>query len=213
MVAIGLEFVCETYGIEFKELAIKIETSPQNINAWLKEKRKIPPQRLEQLIQVFPKIPNELFGKELRSSEKLLIQEIFYEETDEHEVVEYEETDDEGNTYTVSHVIRNHEGIISHLRNQRERRELLEEYECLIFDEGSEFHLNEKLLQRFVGILQGSRDLKQFQLLKLMFYYLQPYDKGFAFGSDPDLIATKEQKEMYREFGQLLKKYDFIDEF
>lgn len=75
--AIGLQFVCETYGVEFKELAIKMETSPQNINAWLREKRNIPPKRLEQLTLIFPKIPRELFGKTLQKSEQLLIQEIF----------------------------------------------------------------------------------------------------------------------------------------
>ncbi|QUL57341.1 helix-turn-helix transcriptional regulator [Paenibacillus tritici] len=211
--AIGLQFICETYGMEYKELAQRINTSPQNINAWLREKRNIPPKRLDQLIRIFPNISSELFGKELRSSEKLLIQEIFYEETDEHEVVEYDDSDNEGNKFTASHVLRLHEGIISHLRTQRERQELLEEYESLIFDEGGEFHLNEKLLQRFLDILQDSRDSKQFQLLKLMFYYLQPYDKGFGFGSDPDLKPKEEQKEMYREFGSILKKYDFIDEF
>lgn len=50
---IGLQFICETYGIEYKKLAEKLDTSPQNINSWLRGKRKIPFKRLEQLKSVF----------------------------------------------------------------------------------------------------------------------------------------------------------------
>ncbi|MNC45876.1 hypothetical protein D3C75_948660 [compost metagenome] len=83
----------------------------------------------------------------------------------------------------------------------------------MIFDEGDDFRINGKLLNRFIDILHSSKDTKEFQLLLMMFYFLQPYDKDFGFGSDPDLKPSEMQNEMYKDFGELLKKYDFISEF
>ncbi|WP_435921289.1 hypothetical protein [Paenibacillus sp. DYY-L-2] len=209
--AIGLQFICETFGIEYKELALKMETSPQNINAWLREKRKIPPMRLDQLTKIFPKIPKGFFGRELFPSEKTLVQEIFFELTDEYEVVEYEDEDDEGNKYIRSEVVRQHDGIINYLREKHDKQLLIERYQSLIFDEGGDFNVNEKLLQMFANLLQHGSEDKQYQLLKMLFYYLQPYDSDFGFGSDPYLEPSKKQEDMYGDFEQFLRKYNFFN--
>lgn len=210
--AIGLQFICETYGIEYKKLAEKLDTTPQNINAWLREKRKIPSKRLEQLTNFFPNIPSELFNKELSSSEKILIQETYFTETDQVEEIEYEDIDDEGNIYFRSKAVSHHEGIINHLRNEYERQVLLEQFEELISDDSGNFHINEKLMSRFAAILSGERDSREYQLLKMMFYFLQQCDEDFGFGSDPDLMPSAKYKEMYKEIGEVLKKHSLINQ-
>lgn len=195
--------------MEFKELAIRMKTTPQNLNAWLRRKRSIPPKRMDQLLEIFPNIPADLFGKELLDSEKLLIQEIYYTETDEWEVEEYEDIDDQGNVFSNQFVSRLNEDIINVLRDQRERQKLLEEYEEIIFDEKGSYHLNEKLLRKFKNILKGDRESKQFRLMKLMFYFSQPYEADFGFGSDPDFLPSEQELRLYDEFKVLLSKYDF----
>ncbi|PZT54354.1 hypothetical protein [Paenibacillus silvae] len=206
---IGLDYICKIYNMEFKELAIRMKTTPQNLNAWLRRKRSIPPKRIDQLVDIFPKIPPELFGKELLTSEKLLIQEIYYTETDEWEVEEYEESDDQGNVFTNQFISRSNEDIINVLRDQRERQKLLEEYEEIIFDEEGTYRLNEKLLRKFKNILKGDRESKQFSLMMLMFYFTQPYESDFGFGSDPDFSPSEKELRLYEEFRVLLSKYDF----
>ncbi|WP_339168999.1 hypothetical protein NSQ55_21345 [Paenibacillus sp. FSL H7-0943] len=205
--AIGLQFVCETYGVEFKELAIKMETSPQNINAWLREKRNIPPKRLDQLTLIFPKIPRELFGKTLQKSEQLLIQEIFFTETDEVEVVEIPDTDDNGYEYTRTHVVSQHEGIIGHIRDEYERQLLLERYERVIDDNGGGFFSENNLIERFINLLENGEN-QQIELVKMLFHYFQINNDEWGFGSDPHFNASK--KEMYEEFGGFLRKYKII---
>lgn len=207
--AIGLQFVCETYGIEFKELAIKMETSPQNINAWLREKRNIPPKRLDQLSHIFPNIPQELFGKSLQKSEQLLIQEIFFTETDEVEVVEIPDTDEDGYEYTRTHVVSQHEGIIGHIRGEYERQLLIERYERVIDDNGGGFYSENNLIERFINLLENG-EKQQVELVKMLFHYFQINNDEWGFGSDPFFYTPKKETEMYDEFGKFLKKYKII---
>ncbi|MBT2289583.1 hypothetical protein J7E73_10650 [Paenibacillus albidus] len=208
----GLKFILQTYNMSNSDLANKLEINRANISMWIKN-NDIPPVRVTELKKVFPNIPSELFSKDLKASEKILVQEIYFTETDEVEVVEYPAWDDEGYEYTKTQVVSQHEGVIGHLRGEYDRQILLESYESLIFDEGGDFQLNEKLLKRFLNILQDSRDSEQFLLLKMMFYFLQPYNKDFGFGSDPDLSPTVKNAKMYKEFGELLEKYGFINQF
>lgn len=70
---IGLEFICKSQHIEFKEVAERIGISPQSITDWIKGRRKIPLKRANQLSEIFNISPN-LFGKELSEEEKMEIQ-------------------------------------------------------------------------------------------------------------------------------------------
>lgn len=108
--------------------------------------------------------------------------------------------------------MRLHEGIITHLRNEYQRQVLLGKIEKLLTNEdGENYHYNEKLISRFVAILSGDRKSKEYQILKLMFYFLQQYDENFGFGSDPDLIPSTKHSEMYREIEEVLQKYSLIN--
>lgn len=61
---IGLEYIAKEFHLEYKEIAGEIGVSKQTIQDWLKGRRKIPKQRLEQLSNIF-NLPEVYFQKEL----------------------------------------------------------------------------------------------------------------------------------------------------
>jgi transcriptional regulator with XRE-family HTH domain len=65
---IGLEYIAKIYNTEYKEIAEKIGVSQPTIQDWLKGRRKIPKDRLLQLINHF-KIDEQLFQKELTNED------------------------------------------------------------------------------------------------------------------------------------------------
>ena len=69
---IGLEFICKLNNIEFKKIAEKLGIRPQTINSWLRNIRKIPEKRLEQLEVIFPHIEKKYFQKELIINKKVI---------------------------------------------------------------------------------------------------------------------------------------------
>ncbi|MGX2959026.1 helix-turn-helix domain-containing protein [Peribacillus sp. JNUCC 23] len=66
---IGLEYIAKEFHFEYKEIAEKIGISPQTLQDWLKERRKIPQKRLEQLSSMF-KLPESYFQKKLNFTEE-----------------------------------------------------------------------------------------------------------------------------------------------
>ncbi|MNW02707.1 hypothetical protein D3C71_1985340 [compost metagenome] len=46
---IGLQFIADTFHMEYKTVAEAIGVSKQTLQDWIKERRKIPEPRLEQL--------------------------------------------------------------------------------------------------------------------------------------------------------------------
>lgn len=46
---IGLEFLINIYGFKNKDIAEKLEISPVTVHDWIKGKRKIPQQRINEL--------------------------------------------------------------------------------------------------------------------------------------------------------------------
>lgn len=80
---IGLELIVKLKKMEFKEVANYLDVSPQSVSDWIKEKRKVPERRAEQLSELF-NVKKELIGKILTEEEKL---KLHYELTDFSEVV------------------------------------------------------------------------------------------------------------------------------
>lgn len=72
---IGFEYILSLYGVSQIELAKEFHITKQNINKWIKIKRKIPNKYLPILSERF-KIPEEYFQKELDTIDKLKIQTI-----------------------------------------------------------------------------------------------------------------------------------------
>lgn len=66
---IGLEYIVKEFQIEYKEVAESLGISPQTLQDWLKQRRKIPAKRLEQLSNMFG-LPIAFFQKELDLMEK-----------------------------------------------------------------------------------------------------------------------------------------------
>lgn len=84
---IGLQFIADTFHMEFKTVAESIGVYKQTFQDWIKERRKIPQPRLEQLSKLFGIKDQTLFQKELLPSEKSEILMIYLTKTDEHEEI------------------------------------------------------------------------------------------------------------------------------
>ena len=72
---IGLEYILKLYNITQQELAEKLGIKRQNIDAWIRGKRKIPQKHLFKLSEIF-KLPEGYFQSELSEKDKLTIQQL-----------------------------------------------------------------------------------------------------------------------------------------
>lgn len=72
---IGLEYILKLYNITQQELAEKLGIKRQNIDAWIRGKRKIPQKHLLKLSEIF-KLPEGYFQSELNEKDKLSIQQL-----------------------------------------------------------------------------------------------------------------------------------------
>ncbi len=70
----GLEYACELYNMQQKELAEKLGVSKQIISGWIRDIRPIPKKYYEKLSEVFGGLDLKYFDKELTASDKLEIQ-------------------------------------------------------------------------------------------------------------------------------------------
>lgn len=94
---IGLEYIAKEFKKEYKDIAKEIEISPQTIQDWLKERRKIPVKRLKQLAEYFS-LPEEYFQKELTGIEKNNVKIEYLKLISEEEYV-FDEDGKETNMY------------------------------------------------------------------------------------------------------------------
>lgn len=84
---IGLEYIVREFRKEYKEVANDLGVSKQTIQDWLKERRKIPAKRLNQLSIMF-KLPEEYFQqKELTSIEKNNVRIKYLEMISKEEII------------------------------------------------------------------------------------------------------------------------------
>lgn len=92
---IGLEYILKLYNITQQELAEKLGIKRQNIDAWIRGKRKIPQKHLLKLSEIF-KLPEGYFQSELSEKDKLTIQQLKIR--NELREYEYEDTFIDNNT-------------------------------------------------------------------------------------------------------------------
>lgn len=78
---IGLEYILDLYSMTGTELADDLKIKKQNISRWFKGVRKIPVKYLDILEDKF-KIPKEYITKNVRESDKLIIQKYKIENED-----------------------------------------------------------------------------------------------------------------------------------
>lgn len=83
-----IEYILKLYEMTQQELADKLGIKQQNIDAWIKGKRKIPQKHLPILADIF-NIPSEYFMKELEPRDKEKIQMMKLYQTDNEEKLGY----------------------------------------------------------------------------------------------------------------------------
>ncbi|WP_415272571.1 helix-turn-helix domain-containing protein [Clostridium perfringens] len=77
---IGLEFICANKGMQYKELAEKIDVSRQSITNWVTGRNKIPTNHCMNMSKMFGNIPSEWFNKELSESDKVILLDLLDED-------------------------------------------------------------------------------------------------------------------------------------
>ncbi|KRF27651.1 ATP-binding protein [Paenibacillus sp. Soil787] len=202
----GLKCVLQTYNMTNSELAKQLQINRANISMWIKQ-QDIPLNKLEELKQIFPIIPVELFNKELNSKEELRVQELYITQTDEFEEVEVPIFNEEtGEEVWVTKRIYQNEGLIYHLREEQKKIEILEDLQELLQD-GPDQYKNEKFIKKLLKILKEENP-KQLGVVKMMFYFLNSDNE---WGFDPFFNSSKGTQEMYNEVGEILRKYKIIE--
>ncbi|MEC0248167.1 hypothetical protein P4H65_20430 [Paenibacillus chitinolyticus] len=201
----GLKYILETYKMSNVDLANKLEINRANISMWLKNKE-IPAARIQDLKKIFPQIPEPLFNKELKKSEQLSIQQIYFTVTDQFESVRSQHIDSEtGKEIWFTETVSENEGFIRFLEHEHEKVSLLEKYETLIEDNDmGNSRIN--LLEDLASVIERNEP-RSLELLDMVLYYLQDKHK-----SDFDSVFWNvgEPNETYKEFHAFLEKHKFI---
>lgn len=78
---IGLEVAANEAKVQYKDIAQALGITKQAINAWLKNERKIPPERIKQLTEIieFQGIPPGYFSKTVNKVDITIIERIIHE--------------------------------------------------------------------------------------------------------------------------------------
>lgn len=72
---IGIQYLCEIFGISYADLARRLGISRQTIAAWTSGRRKVSEKHYEKLKKIF-KVNESWFNKQLTELDKLQIQKI-----------------------------------------------------------------------------------------------------------------------------------------
>ncbi|WP_025694736.1 helix-turn-helix domain-containing protein [Paenibacillus durus] len=196
---IGLQFIADTFHMEYKSVAEAIGVSKQTFQDWIKERRKIPEPRLEQLSELFGIEDKTLFQKELLPSENSEVLMIYLTRTDEHEEIELTGVDDEGYEYTTTEHYSHNRQLIDYIHEEQKKERLIEQLEVLVNSEENE---NFKRLEDVVAVFQEQNRNKK-AVLELVLYYLVHRDNEW--GVHPD-YAKYEQKQFFEKLDKLLEE-------
>ncbi|MEK4472945.1 helix-turn-helix transcriptional regulator [Paenibacillus sp. FSL R7-0048] len=196
---IGLQFIADTFHMEYKSVAEAIGVSKQTFQDWIKERRKIPEPRLEQLSELFGIEDQTLFQKELLPSEKSEILMVYLTKTDEHEEIEITGVDDEGYEYTTTEHYSHNRQLVDYIYEEQKKERLIEQLEVLVNDEENE---NFKRLEDVVTVFQEQNRNKK-TALELVLYYLVHRDNEW--GVHPD-YAKYEQKQFFEKLDKLFEE-------
>lgn len=199
---IGLQFIADTFHMEYKTVAGAIGVSKQTFQDWIKERRKIPQPRLEQLSQLFEIEDQTLFQKELLQSEKSEIMMVYLTKTDEHEEIEITDIDNHGNEYTTTQDYSQNRKLIEYIHEEQKRERLIEKVNALLNTDSIEENENLKLFEDVVSVLQD-QNRNKVKAMKLVLYYLVHRDNEW--GVHPD-YAKYEQKQFFEKLDKLFEE-------
>lgn len=231
---IGLEYICNLFNKQYKDVAEELGISPQAINSWIKGKRMIPKAQLPRLSKIF-NIPEKYFRMKLTELHKLEIQMIRLE--NEWIEEEYEDTmvnEETGEEMTVTRVMTDHgqEMHMEVLRLEIEERKMINRIEQTInkelhyyeeltesnfHDNISETHDLLRIYKLFVETIENKYITKHTLINLLKAMNLQK-DKIFDSGEFTNKIANEIKQEEDRvtknaeEWMEKVKEFNEIDD-
>lgn len=205
---IGLQFIADTFHMEYKTVAEKIGVSKQTFQDWIKGRRKIPQQRLEQLAELFAIKETELFQRELADAEKTDIQILYFQKTDVFEEVEDTHVDGDGKEYTVKYNVSQNQGIIDFLQEKNEEDRLLERTAEAIRNDHAEGNDNKVMLEQLLTVMEGKES--QRRTVELVLYALAEYGRDEWGGVRPQFSKAHE-KGFFEEFNKLRKEFGLLN--
>ncbi|OBY76630.1 hypothetical protein BBG47_26020 [Paenibacillus sp. KS1] len=172
---VGLQFISDTWQMEYKTVAEKVGVSKQTFQDWIKGRRKIPQQRLERLSDLFGVKEFDLFQKELTESEKIDIQIQYFRRMDVFDEVKVSRIDENGEEFTTSEVISQNKGIIDYLEESKETK-LIDSIRKAINED--EYGGNSEVFQDVVKLLcQGKQEA---EMMKALVYHLAQRNSMFG---------------------------------
>ncbi|MFJ9501472.1 helix-turn-helix domain-containing protein [Brevibacillus centrosporus] len=201
---IGLQFIADTFQMEYKSVAEKIGVSKQTFQDWIKERRKIPTQRLQQLSELFGVNDVGLFQKELTESEKLDVQMFYFQKTDNVEDVEVPRIGEDGKVYLAKGTISQNQNVIDFLSERSREVRLLEDVERSITGQEPENEANKKTLSNVLQVFDSSGQDKK--TLDMVLFYLTEYQKEDYWGGMPSQFSKYADKGFFEKFKALLKE-------
>lgn len=205
MKMIGLQFIADTFQMEYKSVAEKIGVSKQTFQDWIKGRRKIPLQRLQQLSDLFGVNEVELFQKELTESEKLEIQLFYFQKTDSVEDVDVPQIGEDGKEYFIKHTISQNQNVIDYLYVRSKEVKLLENVEHLITGLDPVNEANKETLSSVLQVLNSST--KDKKTLEMVLFYLTEYQKEDYWGGMLSQYSQYADKGFFEKFKNLLNEF------
>lgn len=171
-----LKFISQTFNKSLADVARELGVTRQTINEWVGKKRKpIPEQRIKQLAEIF-NLKEDWFRKQkLKGSEIIELQRIHLERNAKFYDIEYEVTDEDGNTYTIVESKSDELDAANMLYFKEEKQRLLENISS-IYDEPD----GERILEKLVLIFSTKKSTK-IRMLKDVLEFLAYHDHEFGF--------------------------------
>ncbi|MCL6605287.1 MAG: hypothetical protein K6T94_20690 [Paenibacillus sp.] len=200
---IGLQYIADTFHMEYKTVAEKIGVSKQTFQDWIKERRKIPHQRLERLSELFSIKEVGLFQKELTDAEKRDIQILYFHISDELVEVEYPHVDDEGKEVIIKQKISQNEEIIRFLHDRDEEARFIENIQQVVSDDLVEGSENKRLIEQLLRVLNKEPHRKS---VELVLHYLTDYQSDKDLGGIHPSVSKYEHNGFFEKLGNLLKE-------
>ncbi|MBE1446165.1 helix-turn-helix domain-containing protein [Paenibacillus sp. OAS669] len=200
---IGLQYIADTFHMEYKTVAEKIGVSKQTFQDWIKERRKIPQQRLEQLSELFGVKELGLFQKELTDAEKRDIQILYFHITDEWVEVEYPHVDEDGKEIIIKQQVSQNEGIIRYLHERDEEARFIECVQQVVSDDLVDGNENKRLIEQLLTVLDKEPHRKS---IELVLHYLTDYQSNKDWGGIHPSVSKYEHNGFFEKLDNLLKE-------
>ncbi|ARK30800.1 helix-turn-helix domain-containing protein [Halalkalibacter krulwichiae] len=215
---LGIEYIPRTFKMKYKELAEELGVSPASMNYWVKGKKKIPKERLEQLSQIF-NLPSSYFQKELNRVEIIDVELAYYDKLSKEEMQTITETgfdyeEEEHFYYEVT--IDPYETERKYLRYKRVKEELLLQTENMLFkpvevNNDDNENLNElmsvirnasymEILEHFNRVFEKG-ELEHIEVLQVMMEAL------CIFGNKPSIANNSKLKKLADDMRELLMEH------